>query len=169
MKLLLTIAFVFVVASNTFAQDDNWSWGDLDSARIKGGAVEYVPPKKLKMFPVPVLLFVNDKDEFEDLREEVIDKIIYPFLCESEVPIVLIKVDLCPVTLGAEDDGKRGCDKGEGSALMIRLDISGSDGSESMGMIERNKTGGFDKDTHLKLLPGGFVPRGRCAVESSKK
>ena len=161
MKLLLAIMFVSLVASNTYAQDENWSWGEVDAAKLKGGAVEYIPPKKLKKFPAPPLLFVNDKEELRELREEVEDKIIYPFLCESEVPILSITVDLCPEILGAE--GERGCVKNGDSPLMIRLDVSGADGSESMSMIERNKGGGIDKDAYLKLLPEGFVPKRKCA------
>jgi hypothetical protein len=160
MKLLLTILFVMFVASNTYAQDENWSWGEVDAAKLKGGAVEYIPPKKLKRFPAPSLLFVNDKEELRELREEVEDKIIYPFLCESEVPILSITVDLCPAILGAE--GERGCVENGDNPLMIRLDVSGADGSESMRMLERNKGGSVGKDAYLKLLPQGFVPKRKC-------
>ena len=162
MKLLLATMFVLIVASNTYAQDDNWSWGEVDAAKLQGGAVEYIPPKKLKKFPAPTLLFVNDKEEFRELREEVEERIIYPFLCESVVPILSITVNLCPAIIGPGDSG-RGCVKNGDDPLTIRLDISGADGSESMRMIERNKAGGLEKNTYLKLLPEGFEPNRKCA------
>ena len=43
MKLLLSTIFVLFVASSTYAQDENWSWGEVDAAKLKGGAVEYIP------------------------------------------------------------------------------------------------------------------------------
>ena len=141
--------------------------GEVDAAKLKGGAVEYIPPKRLKKFPAPTLLFVNDREEFRELREEVEDRIIYPFLCESEVPILSITVNLCPTILGPED-GKRGCVRNGEEPLMIRLDVSGVDGSESMIMLERNKAGGLDKDSYLKLLPQGFVPKRKCTSGDGK-
>ena len=40
----------------------------LDPAKIKSRDVVYVPHKKLKAFPIPILEYQNDKPQYEKLR-----------------------------------------------------------------------------------------------------
>ncbi len=57
----------------------------LDPAKIKSRDVVYVSHKKLKVFPTPILEYRNfDPRRHEMLAKEVVERIVYPMLCESE-------------------------------------------------------------------------------------
>ncbi len=162
-KLLSASVFVLSASCVVYSQVD-----DLDPAKIKRGAVEYVAPMELKRFPVPPIIYRNDLSEHEDLKESLADKVIYPFLCESEVPVSLVIVDFCSDMLKSEYKGQNACRKNFKGEIFVEVEIVGADGSDSVAWIGTNKNGSFDNNAHLRFFPPGYVPKRNCVGEGEK-
>lgn len=121
--------------------------------------------------PLPKIIYKNAKSRHKQLKSKVLNKIIYPLLCECKVPIEDITVDFCPEILG-DNEGERGCkdeDKGE---LTISVTVNRVDGASSVVFIERNKEGSFDKYEFLRIFSGdnrGCIPNKDCASENKQE
>jgi hypothetical protein len=157
-KRLITIASVLLVAGSIQGQT-------LDPNKIKSRDVRYVSHKRLKAFPTPILAYVNDKPTHDKLKKQVLERIIYPLLCESAEPIAVVTVDFCPEI--PNHVMERGCkDQGKGK-LTIMVEIRRQGGSGFMSMIDTDLEGHFDDDSYLTLFTGGerdYVVRNkRCA------
>src|SRR6476620_1656478 len=149
-RFLLSVSFLipfFALGNAALAQT-------LDPTKIKSRGVRYVSHKKLKAFPTPILIYLHDKPQHEKLKKEVVQKIIYPMLCESAEPIAAVTVDFCPeisndtVELGCKDEATKG-------KLTIMVEIRRQGGSGFMSMIDTDLTGTFDDDDYLSLFTGG--------------
>ena len=157
MKLLITFLGVVALTGVVHAQT-------LDPNRIKSRDVKYVSHKRLKVFPTPILAYVNDKPSYDKLKKRVIDRIVYPMLCESAEPIAVVTVDFCPEIYGSSERGCRQEDKGK---LTIMVEIRRQGGSGFMSMVDTDLEGHFPDDAYLTLFTGGerdYVVRNkRCA------
>jgi hypothetical protein len=142
----------------------------LDPAKIKSRNVAYVSHKHLKAFPTPILMYLNDKPQHERLKKEVVERIIYPMLCESAEPIAVVVVDFCPEIYGTDE---RGCKDEMKGKLTIMVEIRRQGGSGFMSMIDTNLEGNFADDIYLTLFTGGYqeyVPRNKgCKVRKVER
>ncbi len=144
----------------------------LDPAKIKSRDVVYVSHKKLKVFPTPILEYRNfDPRRHEMLAKEVVERIVYPMLCESELPIAVVIVDFCPEI--PNDTVERGCKDEDKGKLTIEVAIRRQGGSGFMSLIETDLQGNFDDDSYLTLFTGGYddyVPRNKaCKVRKRER
>jgi len=144
-KHFIAVAGLLLIVSASQAQT-------LDPNRIKGRSVRYVSHKRLKAFPTPILAYVNDKPAHDKLKKHVIDRIIYPMLCESAEPIAVVTVDFCPEIYGSNE---RGCKDEEKGKLTIMVEIRRQGGSGFMSMIDTDLEVNFDDDAYLTLFTGG--------------
>jgi hypothetical protein len=156
-KLPLTVLGLLLLFSTARAQT-------LDPAKIKSRDVVYVSHTKLKEFPTPILEYRNfDPQRHEVLAKEVVERIVYPMLCESETPIAVVAVDFCPEIRG--DTVERGCKDEDKGKLMIEVAIRRQGGSGFMSVIDTDLKGRFDDDAYLTLFTAGYeeyVPRNKA-------
>ena len=154
-KLLVTALGLFLIVGVAQAQT-------LDPARIKSRDVVYVPHKRLKEFPTPILEYRNfDPRRHEKLAKELVERIVYPMLCESELPIAVVIVDFCPEIPCTDERGCKDEDKGK---LTVEVAIRRQGGSGFMSHIQTDLEGNFDDDAYLTLFTAGYgdyVPRNR--------
>jgi hypothetical protein len=155
-KLLVATLGLFLLNGASHAQT-------LDPAKIKSREVVYVQPEKLKTFPTPILEYRNfDSRRHEKLAKEIVERIVYPALCESEIPIAVIIVDFCPEIYGSDE---RGC-KNEGKGkFSIEVAIRRQGGSGFMSIVETDLEGNFADDAYLTLFTAGYgeyVPRNKA-------
>ena len=163
MKLLLASLFILSASFVTYSQVDG-----LDPAKIKRGAVEYVSPKELKKFPVPPIIFRNARSEHNDLEVSLADKVIYPFLCESEMPILLITVDFCSDMLKREHKGQNACRKNFKGEVYVEVEVIGADGSGIVAWIRTNNNGIFENNAYLTFFTQNYAPKRNCLSEVEK-
>ncbi len=156
-KLLITTLGLLLIASTAQAQT-------LDRAKIKSRDVAYVSHKKLKEFPTPILEYRSfDPRRHEKLFKEVVERIVYPTLCESEFPIAVVIVDFCPEI--PNDTVERGCKDEDKGKLTIEVAIRRQGGSGFMSLIETDLEGNFDNNAYLTLFTAGYgdyVPRNKA-------
>jgi len=136
----------------------------LDPAKIKSRDVVYVPYKKLKAFPLPILEYQNDKPQYEKLKKHVVERIIYPMLCESAEPIAIITVDFCPDIPVVGQESKRGCKDEANDKLTIEVAIMRQGVGGFLTLIETDLNGNFEDDAYLTLFASGYgdyVPRNK--------
>lgn len=163
-KLLITTLSLLLIAGAAQAQT-------LDPAKIKSRDVVYVSHKKLKEFPTPILEYRNfDPRRHEKLFKEVVERIVYPVLCESESPIAVVIVDFCPEI--SNDTVERGCKDEDKGKLTIEVAIRRQGGSGFMSLIETDLEGNFDNDSYLTLFTRGYdeyVPRNKACKVSKRE
>lgn len=155
-KLSLTVLGLLLTVGVTQAQT-------LDPAKIKSRDVAYVPPRKLKAFPTPILEYQNfDPRRHEKLAKEVVERIVYPMLCESESPIAVVIVDFCP-EIPCTDE--RGCKDEDKRKLTVEVRIRRQGGSGYRSHIQTDLEGNFGDDSYLTLFTAGYgdyVPRDKA-------
>jgi hypothetical protein len=156
-KHFIAIAGLLLIVSANQAQT-------LDPNKIKTRNPGYVSYKRLKVFPTPILAYVNDKPAYEKLKIRVVNRIVYPMLCESAEPIAVVTVNFCPEIPGSNE---RGCKDDDKDKLTIMVEIRRQGGSGFMSMIDTDLEGNFDDYAYLTLFTGGerdYVVRNkRCA------
>jgi hypothetical protein len=127
------------------------------------GTFSQKPVKATKTAP-PKIVYTNAKARHKQLRTEVLNRIIKPLLCESEVPVSDITVDFCPEMLGSEE--KRGCQNEAKGELTISVTVNWEDGSSGVRWIDIKQDGAFEKDADLGFLSG--MPRKTCVGRDNK-
>ena len=162
-KHLVSVLGLLLLAGSAQAQT-------LDPTKIKSRDVAYVSHKNLKVFPTPILMYLNDKPQHEKLKKEVVERIVYPMLCESAEPIAVVVVDFCPEIYGSDE---RGCKDEAKGKLTIKVEIRRQGGSGFMSMVDTDLNGSFDDDAYLTLFTGGYqdyVPRNKgCKVQKVER
>ena len=157
-------AFLLVALSLTFLSVNRVVQAQtLDPAKIKSRDVRYVSHKKLKVFPTPILVYMNDKPQHERLKKAIVERIIYRVLCESAEPIAVLTVDFCPKI--PNDTVKKGCKDEDKGKLTIMVEIRRQGGSGFMSMIDTDLNGTFDDEAYLTLFTAGereYVPRNKA-------
>lgn len=141
-----TSLFLFAVTANSQA---------LDAGKINSPHVEYVAPKTLNKYPLPVLDYQHDWEKYESLKPKIEEKIVYPFLKMSNKPIAAIIVDFCPDIVDTVGEDKRGCEEDRGK-LVIGVTVHWHNGTRFESLIERNSKGDFDENAYLTLFPEAY-------------
>jgi hypothetical protein len=162
-RLLSASLFILSASFVTYSQVDN-----LDPAKIKRGAIEYVSPKELKKFPVPPIIFKNARSEHAHLEVSLADKVIYPFLCESEAPVVLITVDFCSDMLKRDFKGQNACRKNFKGEVFVEVEARRADSSAIVAWVRTNDKGVFENNAYLTFFEQNYVPKRNCLSEVAK-
>jgi len=111
----------------------------LRASKIKNSHVNYVPNLQVKMYPVPSVIFRRECLAFLENGTEITEKIIYPAISKSDIPIAAIVVEFFR-------------DRPEiGITLIWHGFVRGS--QYFTALISRNKTGHFDRGSYLRLFP----------------
>jgi hypothetical protein len=124
----------------------------LDAAKIPNSRVKYVQPEKLKEYPTPVLQYIHISAEHSKYIDEIIERIIYPFLREHDRPVAAVTIDFCPVIIVTGAPDIRACEGKIRRKVMIDVIVKEQNGAEFTGGFELNTDGHFDKDAYKNLL-----------------
>lgn len=124
----------------------------LEPAKIGDSKVKYAQSDKFKEYPVPVLIFVQDSVEYDKYKEEITERIIYPFLRNHDRSVAAVIVDFCPIIIVTGAADMRAC-KGKTKAnVMIDVVIKEHNGAEFAGGFRLSADGHFDKNAYKNLL-----------------
>lgn len=149
--LLLTVSLIFVTTS-LYAQR-------LDAGKIRNPKSGYVSPDLLKKFPTPVLIYQRDKAEYANLKDKIVEDVIYPVLNECHPdPIAAILIDFCPEIPVVGANAKRGCEAESEGKLLIEVQVwrwGAKDYYAYQSLIEVND-GQIDKDAWLTLFQNNY-------------
>ena len=124
----------------------------IDATKIKNSNVKYAPPEKFKEYPPPVLTFVNDEREHDKYREEIIERIIYPFLNKYPLPVASLIVDFCPLIIITGADDKKACEGEMKKKVMIDIVVRVQGGGAFASGFELGRDGHYDKDAYKQML-----------------
>ncbi len=121
-KLINAVAMILLASGVAICQE-------LDPARITNSRVVYASRSEVEKQPLPALSFVGEKGPVsEGIKNEIIEKIIYPLLNIMDEPIASIKVTI-------QHDGQE-----------ILVDTIWSNGSPMGFLVRRNQQGQIDDD-----------------------
>ena len=124
----------------------------IDAAKIKNSGVKYSPPEKFEEYPPPVLTFINDERAHERYKDEIVERLIYPFLNEYRLPVASLIVDFCPVIIVTGADDERACEGGMKKKVSIRMEVKAQGGMAFSGVFELNGEGHYDREAYKQML-----------------
>ena len=124
----------------------------IDAAKIRNSGVQYSPPEKFKEYPPPVLTFINDEREHERYKDEIIERIIYPFLNKYRLPVASLIVDFCPVIIMTGADDERACEGEMKKKVPINIEVKVQGGMAFSGIFELNEEGRYDREAYKQML-----------------
>lgn len=145
MKALPALIIVTLLAGAAHAQV-------IDATKIKNGNVRYTPPEKFKEYPPPVLTFINDRPEYDKYKEEIIGRIIYPFLSEYPLPVASFIVDFCPLIIVTGADDIKACEGAEKAKGRIDIEVKAQGGMAFTSGFKLNREGHYDKGAYKQML-----------------
>ena len=145
MKTFLALIIVALVAGVAHAQV-------IDATKIKNSQVKYAPPDKFKEYPPPVLTFINFEEEHVRYQDEIIERIIYPFLNKYPLPVASLIVDFCPLVIITGADDKKACEGEMKKKVMIDITVRVQGGGQFASGFELSRDGHYDKDAYKQML-----------------
>ena len=107
----------------------------LDLSRIKNGKVRYAAATKIKVFPEPAVYFHREGLSNKAQRDEILSRIVYPVINNSDRSIAAVIVEFYP-------DNKRA----------FGVDVHWHGGHYWGEMITRDRLGRIHKDSYKSLL-----------------
>lgn len=127
----------------------------LDVSNLNGSKVKYVSPEKLREYPRPALSYLNDDREFDKYKEEIVRKIIYPFLNKHERPVASLIVDFCPKIIMTGGDELKGCEGKD--QLTVRVVVKEQSGLGFQVLLDIGADGKIDDKAHLVFFEEGYA------------
>lgn len=124
----------------------------IDATEIKNSKVKYAPPEKFKEYPPPVLTFINDRAEHDKYKDEIIGRIIYPFLSEYPLPVASLIVDFCPLIIVTGADDIKACEGEEKAKGRVEIEIKLQGGMAFTSGFDLNSEGHYDKGAYKQML-----------------
>jgi hypothetical protein len=124
----------------------------IDATKIKNSNVKYAPPESFKEYPPPVLTFINDQREHDKYRDEIIERIIYPFLGEYPLPVASLIVDFCPTIIIIGADDKKACEGKMRKKGMINIVVTVHGGMEFSSGFSLDGKGHYEKGVYKQML-----------------
>jgi hypothetical protein len=126
---LFAVMLLVCSASSTYAQS-------LQANRIKNPRVGYTAAANLRKYPIPALAFEGEGKPNENVRKEIVEKIVYPVINVSKRPIAAIIVEFYF----------------NKAAIGVSLIYHGADPTGAVNyataLIDRNKAGHFDDNAY---------------------
>ncbi len=111
------------------------------ASKIKNPHVTYVPTHQIKKYPVPVVIFQRGGLARPGDQSEIIERIIYPAINKSDIPIAAVVVEFFQ-------------DRSEIGVTLIWHAVGSVRENQSAGaLISRNERGHFPIDSFLLLFP----------------
>ena len=111
------------------------------ASKIKNPHVTYVPTPQIKQYPVPVVIFERAGLARPGDKSEIVERIIYPAINKSEIPIAAVVVEFFP-------------DRPEiGVTLIWHAVGSSRENQSAAALISRNELGHFPINSFLVLFP----------------
>jgi hypothetical protein len=111
------------------------------ASKIKNRHVSYVPTHQIRKYPVPAVIFRRGGLARPGDQTEIIEKIIYPAINKSDMPIAAVVVEFFR-------------DRPEIGVTLIWHAVGSFRESQSISaLISRNELGHFAIDSFLRLFP----------------
>jgi hypothetical protein len=138
---LATLVLLIVCGGSIQAQS-------LSAEKIKNPGIRYAPATKLKEFPLPAIALERAGLASEQERDEVLNKIVYPLINKSPLPIAAVVVNFLPINPHAKTQSEIGFRK-------ITVSVLWHNGNHAGALFEKNKDGHFDDDAYAIFLGEG--------------
>lgn len=133
-KFLSTLVLLLCAATPSVAQASGGQ--TLSARRIRNPRVSYTPGAKFRSYPIPPVVFERGGLAKKGEREEIIEKVVYPLINETERAIAAFVVEFYP-------------DKPYiGVTIIWQTSAARFMGSYWAALVNKNKEGHFDKDAY---------------------